>query len=115
MMRKHPFRPASVYRPDSEKEKAEMARLKVWGGTAYVGKPARPRRIIVCASSQRQAAALVSEHTWGRTSLYEFRRFWSVTGNAAELETATRDGAFREGVWVAPGNARTSSDYQEAK
>lgn len=60
--------------------------MKVWGGLLTNWARCRERtgqvRTIVAASSQKEAAKLVG------LSLYEFRNYWSETGNAFETEVA---------------------------
>lgn len=54
--------------------------LKVFGGLTFKG--GMQMRTLVAASSQKAAAKLVG------TSLDDFRAYWSVTGNRAEVEAA---------------------------
>jgi len=56
-----------------------MAKLKVYGGYTYIGKSAR---LIVATTSQKKAAQLT------RTSLYEFRNYWTKTANKVEVAAA---------------------------
>lgn len=65
-----------------------MAKLKVWSGIT-ANKSNLQFRTLVCATSQRRAVELLTEKCGGYTSVYEFSRFWPVTGNAIALKTAT--------------------------
>jgi len=80
------------------------AKAKVYGGTVMlsIGKRRQARAIIATTSQQNVAKA------FGIT-LGDVRGFWSVTGNPAEVEAATR----RYGVpLVAPlGQPNTAADY----
>lgn len=58
-------------------------KLKVYGGHLYGGKfGPRGSRVIVAAYSWQEAGRLVE------TSYNHLKRFWCVTGNAWECETA---------------------------
>lgn len=57
---------------------------KVWGGLTMWPGSRQQFRTIVKARNQREAAAALSV-CCGRTSLHEFRGYWSETGNAGEL------------------------------
>lgn len=74
---------------------------KVWGGT-QLGVCGQ-ERVIVCASSKREAAKMVG------CSLYEFNGYWAETGNAVELSVATE-----RGVWAAELDKpnKKAKDYQ---
>jgi hypothetical protein len=56
-------------------------RLKVYGGLSW-GRGRRQVRTIVAARNQREAADLVG------IDMGYMRGFWSVTGNAREIDTA---------------------------
>jgi hypothetical protein len=83
---------------------AAALRLKVWGGTCQVTVKMpghhNTARVIVSASSQKRAVALLNEArlTAGYCTLGSFRDYWSETGNALELSIASG----REGIWYAP-------------
>lgn len=65
----------------------------------YLGLPNPQVRTIVRAKSQAQACRLLEEAGTGGVSLYQFRNWWTETGNSVEVETATE-----QGVWVFPGD-----------
>ncbi len=84
-----------------------MAKLKVWSGLT-ANKANLQSHTLVCATSQRRATELLTEKCGGYISVYEFSRFWPVTGNAVALKTATE-----EGVWISPAHwPKSPDDYR---
>lgn len=59
-----------------------MARLKVWGGLVMRPGSQRQVRVVIAATSQKEAARLVC------VKLHELRRYWSETGNPGQIKAA---------------------------
>ncbi len=62
--------------------------MKVWSGLMH-GRGQVQAPTVVAATSQKAACAILNRHS--RMSLYEFRNYWSETGNAIDIEAAMSD------------------------
>lgn len=60
-----------------------MSKLKVYGGHTFL--KGKQVRVVIATTSWKRAAVLSGE------SLHHIRGYWSITGNAHELEIALND------------------------
>lgn len=65
----------------------ERDKLKVWGISLHGGKDGRQKRVIVAATSMKQAVDLITAQ-YAYVSLHHFRGYASMTGNEIEVGVA---------------------------